>query len=200
MPAAEPTVTSRSKPGWLARIIRWALVAWFRQQGWTVQGTAPHPRKFVVIAAPHTSNWDFVYFLGAADGLNLDLSFMGKDSLFRWPLARAMRDLGGVPVDRSARHNVVDAMIAEFARRDEFMLTIAPEGTRGQVRQWKTGFYHIALGAGVPMVCGMMDYRRKVVGLGPALMASGDYEADMKILAEFYRSCTPKFPDRATAL
>ena len=201
MPTLGPTNNpSQRKSGWLARSIRWALVAWFKRQGWTVEGVAPNPRKFVVIAAPHTSNWDFVYFLGAADGLNLDLSFMGKESLFRWPLAKAMRDLGGVPVDRSASHNVVDAMIAEFAERDEFMLTIAPEGTRGKVRQWKTGFYHIALGAGVPMVCGLMDYKRKVVGLGPALMASGDYEADMKILAEFYRACTPKFPDRAMVL
>ena len=184
--------------GPIARLIKWALVAWFKGQGWTVEGTAPSPRKFVVIAAPHTSNWDFVYFLGAADALNLKLSFMGKESLFRWPFAKAMRELGGVPVDRSQSHNVVEAMIAEFARRDEFMLTIAPEGTRGKAGKWKTGFYHIAVGAKVPMVLGLMDYQRKVVGLGPAIMPSGDNEADMVELGKFYNACTPKHAERAT--
>ena len=179
---------------WGARMVKAAILAWFKRQNWQVEGTAPHPRKFVVIAAPHTSNWDFIHFIGAADGLNLDLSFMGKDSLFRWPWGRMMRDLGGIPVDRSKATNMVDAMVAEFARRTEFMLTIAPEGTRGKVRQWKTGFYHIALGAGVPMVLGMMDYRRKVVGLGPAIWPTGDYAADMQEIGRYYSQCTPKYP------
>jgi 1-acyl-sn-glycerol-3-phosphate acyltransferase len=183
----------------LARVLKWAIVAWFKRQGWTVEGTAPTPRKFVVIAAPHTSNWDFLYFIGAADGLNLDLSFMGKNSLFRWPFARMMREMGGIPVDRSKSNNAVEQMAAEFARRDEFMLTIAPEGTRGSVRQWKTGFYHIAVKAGVPMVCGMMDYQRKVVGLGPAMMPTGDYAKDMEPLSAFYAQCTPKHPERSNA-
>lgn len=180
----------------LARIVRWTIVAWFRRQGWKVEGVAPNPRKFVIVAAPHTSNWDFVHFLGAADGLGLELSFMGKTSLFRWPFGRMMRDLGGIPVDRSKSQNAVEAMIAEFARRDEFMLTIAPEGTRGRVRQWRTGFYHIALGAGVPMVLGMMDYARKVVGLGPAMWPTGDYEKDMEQVRAFYSRCIPKYPAR----
>jgi len=184
--------------GWLARAVKGVLVAFFKTQGWTVEGTAPTPRKFVVIAAPHTSNWDFVYFMGATDALNLNLSFMGKDSLFRWPFGGIMRDLGGIPVDRSKNNDAVSAMVAEFGRRDEFMLTIAPEGSRDRAGKWKTGFYHIAMGAKVPMVCGMMDYKRKVVGLGPALMPSGDYEKDMAELARFYAACTPKFPEKAT--
>ncbi len=163
-----------------------------------MQGTAPMPRKFVVIAAPHTSNWDFLYFIGAADGLNLDLSFMGKKTLFRWPFARMMRDMGGIPVDRSKSTNAVDTMIAEFAARDEFMLTIAPEGTRGRVGGWKTGFYTIAVGAKVPMVCGMMDYAKKTVGLGPAIWPSGDYDADMIKLKAYYSQCTPKHPRQGT--
>jgi 1-acyl-sn-glycerol-3-phosphate acyltransferase len=186
--------------GWIARAMKWTLVTFFKWQGWSVEGTAPVSRKFVVIAAPHTSNWDFVYFLGASDALNLNLSFMGKASLFRWPFAGLMKDLGGVPIDRSKSNDTVAAMVEEFARREEFMLTIAPEGTRGRTRQWKTGFYNIALQAKVPLVCGMMDYRRRVVGLGPALMPSGDYEKDMLQLAAFYRSCTPKHPERATLL
>lgn len=186
--------------GWIARAVKSTLVAFFRWRGWRVEGVAPASRKFVVIAAPHTSNWDFVYFLGASDALDLNLSFMGKASLFRWPFAGIMKDLGGVPIDRSRSNDTVAAMVEEFARRDEFMLTIAPEGTRGRTRQWKTGFYNIALQAGVPLVCGMMDYRRRVVGLGPAVMPSGDYEKDMLQLAAFYQSCTPKHPDRVTRI
>lgn len=189
-----------AKLGLMARLVKAVVVTAFRFQGWTVEGQAPHPRRMVVIAAPHTSNWDFMYFLGGADALKLDLSFMAKDSLFRWPIGRALRELGGIPIDRSKANNMVEAMVKEFAERDEFMLTIAPEGTRGRAGKWKTGFYHIAMGAGVPMVLGLMDYRRKVVGLGPALMPSGDYEKDMAVMAEYYRSCTPKHPELATLL
>jgi 1-acyl-sn-glycerol-3-phosphate acyltransferase len=177
-----------------ARLLKAAIVGWFKRQGWQVEGRAPEPRRFIVIAAPHTSNWDFVHFIGAADGLNLDLSFMGKKQLFRWPFGKLMKDMGGIAVDRSKSTNAVDAMIAEFARRAEFMLTIAPEGTRGKVREWKTGFYQIAMGAKVPIVCGMMDYAKKVVGLGPAMWPTGDYEADMVRLRAFYKDCTPKYP------
>ncbi len=184
--------------GFLALTVRWALVSWFKLQGWTVEGTAPIARKFVIIAAPHTSNWDFVYFLGGADALNLKLSFMGKASLFSWPFGRMMRDLGGIPVNRSAASDMVGAMAAEFAKRDEFMLTIAPEGTRGKAQAWKKGFYYIALRAEVPMVCGMMDYRRKVVSLGQAIMPTGDYDADMAVLKAIYQSCSPKHPQLAT--
>jgi 1-acyl-sn-glycerol-3-phosphate acyltransferase len=186
--------------GLAARLLKRAIVAWFSRQGWTVDGRAPEPRKFVVIAAPHTSNWDFLYFIGAADGLNLDLSFVGKKTLFRWPFARLMRDMGGIPVDRTKSTNYVDAMVQEFGRRSEFMLTIAPEGTRRKTSGWKSGFYHIAMGAGVPLVCGFMDYERKVVGLGMTLWPTGDYEADLKTLFAYYATHTPKFPARrATA-
>jgi 1-acyl-sn-glycerol-3-phosphate acyltransferase len=193
----ELSILSEVPPkGLLARIVHGAIIRWFKRQNWSVEGTAPP--KCVVIAAPHTSNWDFLYFIGGTDALNVHLSFMGKKSLFRWPFGKMMREMGGVPVDRSKANNAVDAMIAEFAVRKEFRLTIAPEGTRGKVRQWKTGFYHIAVGAGVPMICGMMDYRRKVVGLGPAIVPSGDYAKDMEKLSAFYRLCTPKNPEMST--
>lgn len=157
----------------------------------------PNPRKFVIIAAPHTSNWDFLYFLGLTQELGINSHFMAKKSLFRWPLGGFMRAMGGIEVDRAKGGNYVQAMVDEFARRREFMLTIAPEGTRGSVRQWRTGFYQIALQAGVPMVIGLMDYARRVGGLGPAIMPTGDYAADMKPIEEFYRSVTPRHPDRA---
>ena len=122
---------------------------------------------------------------------------MAKRQLFQWPLGRFMRDMGGVEINREAGGNYVQAMIDEFARRDEFLLTIAPEGTRRSVAQWRTGFYHIAMGAGVPLIVGMMDYAKKMGGLAQAFMPSGDYAADMTRIEEYYRTTTPRHPHKA---
>ena len=184
------------KPSVLSRLVRKALVTFYRMRGWKAHGAPPADGRCVIIAAPHTSNWDFLYFIGLTEDIGIQPHFMAKDSLFRWPMGKFMRDMGGVPVVRSSRQNVVDTMAAEFARRDRFMLTIAPEGTRGAVGQWRTGFYHIAMKAGVPLVVGMMDYGTKTGGLGPAIWPTGDYEADMARLFEFYRTVTPKHPSR----
>lgn len=183
----------------ISRAAKSALLALYRRHGWRAEGVVPAPRRFVIIAAPHTSNWDFLYFLGLTQALGIDAHFMAKKQLFRWPLGGFMRDMGGIMVDREKGGNYVAAMVDEFARRDEFMLTIAPEGTRGAVRQWRTGFYQIALAAKVPMVIGLMDYARKVGGLGPAIMPTGDYAADMAPIAAFYRSVTPRHPAKAMA-
>jgi 1-acyl-sn-glycerol-3-phosphate acyltransferase len=186
------------KPSLLTRII-WRLIKWqYRRDGWSEINTVPDLRKCIVIAVPHTSNWDFVYIMGAKAALKIPLSFVGKASLFRWPFGTMMREMGGVPVDRAKTTNFVDAMIAEFANRDEFMLTIAPEGTRGKVKKWKTGFYHIAVGAKVPLVIGMMDYAKKQVGLVGAFMPTGDYAKDMARVSEFYRTTTPRHPHQGT--
>jgi 1-acyl-sn-glycerol-3-phosphate acyltransferase len=182
------------KPSRLSRTVRAFLMWLYRRQGWTATGEVPEPRRFIIIAAPHTSNWDFPNFIGLTQSLGITPHFMGKRSLFRWPLTNFMLDMGGVAVDRQKGGNYVQAMIDEFARRDEFMLTIAPEGTRGSVRQWKTGFYHIAIGAKVPMVVGFMDYGTKTGGLGPLIWPTGDYEADMKQVAALYATVTPKHP------
>jgi 1-acyl-sn-glycerol-3-phosphate acyltransferase len=187
------------KPSLLSRAVRALIMLLYRRFGWTATGDIPYPRKFVIIAAPHTSNWDFVYYIGLTQTLGIMPHFMAKTALFRWPMRNFMLDMGGVPIDRKKGGNYVQAMIDEFASRDEFMLTIAPEGTRGSVKQWKTGFYHIALGAKVPMVVGMMDYGRKTGGLGPAIWPTGDYEADMAKVAEIYASVTPKHPEKRMA-
>ncbi|MCW3849291.1 lysophospholipid acyltransferase family protein [Sphingomonas sp. LB-2] len=184
-------------PSLASRIVRRLILWYYRTRGWKAVGTPPPDRRCVIIAAPHTSNWDFVYFLGLTDALGIKAHFMGKMSLFRWPMKRFMLDMGGVPVDRSASRNYVDAMIAEFAQRDEFMLVIAPEGTRSAVSQWRTGFYHIAMGAGVPLVCGLIDYAKRTGGLGPAFMPTGDYEADMAQVIDYYRTAVPRHPERA---
>jgi 1-acyl-sn-glycerol-3-phosphate acyltransferase len=187
------------KPSLLSRALR-ALLMWFyHRQGWKAVGEIPEPRRFIIIAAPHTSNWDFVYYLGLTQSLSITPRFMAKTSLFRWPMRNFMLDMGGVPVDRDKGGNYVQAMIDEFARHKEFMLTIAPEGTRGAVRKWKTGFYHIAMGANVPMVLGMMDYAKKTGGLGPMIWPTGDYEADMAKVAEVYAGVTPRHPEKQMA-
>lgn len=132
----EPGPTGR-KASLPSRITKRALLGFYRMQGWTAVGTPPPGGRYVIIAAPHTSNWDFVYFLGLVNELGIDANFMAKDSLFRWPLGGFMRDMGGISIDRSARQNMVETMIGEFARRERFALTIAPEGTRSAVQQWR---------------------------------------------------------------
>ena len=182
------------RPSLPSRLFRKALVAIYRHHGWKAHGVVPSPRKFVLIAAPHTSNWDFLYFVGLTEELGIMPHFMAKKSLFHWPWKNFLLDMGGVTVDRTANRNYVQAMIDEFNVRKEFMLTIAPEGTRSTVRAWKTGFYYIAMGAKVPLVVGMMDYGTKTGGLGPAIWPTGNYAADMKKVAEVYASVTPKYP------
>ena len=184
--------------GLLSRIVKWLLLALYKRHGWRAVGIVPSPRKFVLIAAPHTSNWDFLYFLGLTQDLGVDAHFMAKKSLFRWPMGGFMREMGGIEVDRSASHNLVEAMVAEFEARDEFMLTIAPEGTRSKSGKWKTGFYQIALAAKVPMVVGLMDYGRKTGGLTVTIWPTGDYAADMAKVWDVYRDCTPRNPHLAT--
>ncbi len=193
---ATPRSDARPEIGTLSRWTRAALLAFYRREGWRAEGTPPADGRYVIIAAPHTSNWDFVYFLGLVQELGIDAHFMAKQSLFRWPIGGFMRDMGGIEVDRSGKHDMVRQMIDEFARRDRFVLTIAPEGTRSRVQSWRTGFYHIALGAQVPMVVGFMDYGRRTGGLGPAIMPTGDYRADMAQVAALYRDVTPRHPDR----
>jgi 1-acyl-sn-glycerol-3-phosphate acyltransferase len=186
------------KRGFLARTILNSILWYYKKQGWTEVNANPDLRKCVIIAAPHTSNWDFVYYIGAIETLGLNVRFAGKKSLFRWPFGKPMVELGGVPVDRSKSNNFVDAMVEQFNTNDDFMLTIAPEGTRGKVKKWKTGFYHIAVQAGVPLVIGMMDYEKKQVGLTGAIWPTGDYAKDMEKVLAFYSNVTPRNPHDGT--
>ncbi len=191
---------SNEAPGFAARLVRRLLIALYRQGRWTSVGTVPTHQRFVLIAVPHTSNWDFPNFLGVTHALGIRTHFMAKASLFRWPMGGFMRQVGGVRLDRAAAKDTVQQMVDEFGRRDEFVLTIAPEGTRGAVNKWRTGFYQIALGAGVPIVCGFMDYPTRTSGLGPTIIPTGDYEADMAPAFEFYRKITGKHPERTSAV
>ena len=177
-----------------SRLTLGALLALYRWRGWQIEGETAVPPRCVIVGAPHTSNWDFIFFIGATHQLGITPGFMGKHSLFRWPLAGFMRDMGGVPVNRSRRGDYVETMVREFARRDRLALVIAPEGTRSGGHGWRSGFYHIALGAGVPIVPAWVDNATMRGGLGPALQPSGDYPADMARIADFYRSVLPDHP------
>ena len=181
----------------LERLIRWLLVGWFQGSGWTIAGSLPPDRKFVIMGASHTSNWDFLVFLGAVHAIGRQVHFIGKHSLFKWPLGGFMRALGGVPVDRSAPQDLVSQIVAQFDAHDDFILVIAPEGTRSATRQWKTGFYQIAMRAGVPIVCAGPDYPSRRGVFGPVINPTGDYLVDMKPAFAFFRSLTPRHPGRA---
>ncbi len=164
---------------------------------WDLGGELPNLPKFLIIGAPHTSNWDFVLAIAMKVALGLDARWLGKHTIFRPPFGSLMRWLGGFPVDRSARHSVVAQTIEAFAQRDRFVVGVTPEGTRKRVDRWKTGFYHVAQGAGVPIVPFYFDYARKVLGFGPPFELSGDLEADMKQIRAFYAPFEGKKPEQS---
>ncbi|MBX7535227.1 lysophospholipid acyltransferase family protein [Qipengyuania sp. GH1] len=179
------------KPSLLSRLVRRILVLLYRWKGWQIEGSRPDVTKFVILGAPHTSNWDFVFFLGVADDLGIRPSFMGKKSLFKWPATNFMLDMGGVPVDRSQRANYVSQVVKAFEDADELALVIAPEGSRTSQGEWRSGFYHIAMAAGVPIVPAWVNHDAMTGGMGEPLMPTGDYRADLAKLAAFYREKRP---------
>ncbi len=162
--------------------------AFLRLRGWTVEGALPpEAHKSVLIAAPHTSNWDLPYTLMVAFVLRLNIYWMGKASLFRWPFGPVMRWLGGIAVDRDKRGNLVAASAHALVQANgPVQLVVPPEGTRGKTRHWKTGFYFIALEARVPIILAYIDYAKRRGGLGPVFMPTGDVEADMATIKRFY--------------
>lgn len=164
-------------------------VSWiaFKIAGWNTESRPPEDKKYVLIGAPHTSNWDFPLALGTAFLLRLDFYWLGKDSLFKGPLNPVMRWLSGMPINRSKANNVVQSTIDTFNRHDRFIIVIAPEGTRSKVTEWKKGFYHIAQGAGVPISLGFLDYDRKIVGFGPTFYPTGNAEKDIEEIQAFYK-------------
>lgn len=163
--------------------------------GWKPEGVRPDTDRFVLIAAPHTTNWDFLYLLAFAELFELKISFMAKHSLFWPPLGWFMRAVGGLPVERHKRGNLVTTLAALFEEREALGLVVPAEGTRGHVDYWKSGFYHIARTAKVPIVMSFLDYERKVGGFGPALEATGDVVADMDAIRAFYGDKKGKHPE-----
>jgi 1-acyl-sn-glycerol-3-phosphate acyltransferase len=168
--------------------------SFLRATGWEPEGRAPVARKYVLIAAPHTSNWDLAYLLAIAAILDVRVSWMGKHTLFRGPMGPVMRALGGIPIRRHRREGLVEQMTRRFAELEELALTIPPEATRRRVELWKSGFYHIARAARVPVVMGYLDYRRRRGGFGPELEPSGDVRRDMDQIRAFYKGIEGRYP------
>ncbi len=160
--------------------------------GWRIEGVLPNVKQLVIIAAPHTTNWDFLVGLGAKWALALDAAWLGKDSLFKPPFGALFRHWGGIPVDRSTSNDVVSQVVKLFGERESFALALAPEGTRSAAGQWRSGFWHIAIGARVPIMPIAFDWEHKVLRIWPAVPTSGDVEADLSRLRGMYGSIRGK--------
>jgi 1-acyl-sn-glycerol-3-phosphate acyltransferase len=169
-----------------------------RLGGWTPVGGHIDVPKAVLIAAPHTSNWDGIWGLIYRVAFHLDIHFFAKDSLFWFPLGVILRSLGGVPLDRNRPADAVPVAIAAFRTRDRYLFALAPEGTRRRQEYWKSGFYRIAREAGVPVVLGFLDYGRRRLGTGPTIDLTGDVDADMARIRRYYEDIEGRHPGNAT--
>ncbi|UCD91116.1 MAG: lysophospholipid acyltransferase family protein [Desulfobacterales bacterium] len=181
----------------LKTFVRWFSVFFLWITGWRTEGQFPVIPRFVLVAAPHTSNWDLPYGLFSIFVFKAKIYWLGKEAIFRMPLKGFFKWLGGIPVDRSKSSNVVTQSIKQFHENERLILAITPAGTRKRVKKWKTGFYHIAAGANVPIVLGFLDYKRKVGGIGPVIYPTGDFEADIKTIRAFYDGIIGKYPDKS---
>jgi len=170
--------------GVVGRLALWTLHA----AGWSIRLREPVPKRCVVIFYPHTSNWDTVVGLLAKWAIGLRIHFVGKDTLFRWPLRPLLVAWGGIPVNRCEPAGFVAAIEREFARREHFVLALAPEGTRGYREYWKSGFYRIARAAKVPLALAFIDYASREIGVGDYLGLTDDVAADMARIRAFYAS------------
>lgn len=170
--------------------------AWLRVFGWSLDRPDSVPPKFVFIAAPHTSTWDFPFMIATAWALEIDISWLGKHTLFEPPFGWFFRAMGGIPVDRRSPQNLVQQVVERFAKSERLVLGIPPEGTRRKVDYWKSGFYHIASGAGVPIGFSFLDFERRRAGLGAFVTPTGDVRADMDRVRAFYEDIRGKHPDK----
>ncbi len=165
----------------------WIGKLWLRLFDWELSGETSLPPRFVIIASPHTSNWDLAFMLAASYVLGIKISWIGKHTLFRGLKGYFLRRVGGIPVDRRSPQNLVEQIVTVFSTSDSLALAVPPEGTRGKAQCWKSGFYHIARLAGVPIGLGYLDYGRRRCGIGGFLLPSGDLCADM----DFIRATSP---------
>ncbi len=176
-------------------------VAWFgrtmlRLAGWRIVGERPAVPKYVLITAPHTSNWDFPYMMLYGMAMGIGPRWVGKHTLFRAPFGGFMRALGGIPVRRDSAHQMVDQLVDTFRNSERLALVMPPEGSRSRMPHWKSGFYYVARGADVPIVMSYLDFSRREGGIGPLLQPGGDMAADMDRLRAFYADKRGLYPDK----
>ena len=172
---------------------------YFWLTGWKTAGKAPEMKNYVLVAAPHTSNWDLVYAIAAWSIMDIKVKYLAKKELFKFPLGIILRAFGGIPVDRSKNKNMVDYMAELLTTSDELALIVPAEGTRGFVKEWKTGFYFAALKANVPILMAFLDYKKKEGGILPEIIyPKGDIENDLKKIKSLLKKITPKYPDKSS--
>ena len=174
------------------RLLSWLVL---KLCGWKVVNVAPATGSYLIIAAPHTSNWDFPLGIAIAFHLRLKVYFIAKHTLFNGFAGPIMRWLGGVPLNRGASTNFVDASVEIYANSENLIFAIAPEGTRSSVGRWKTGFYHMAKGANVPLALAYFDFSKRVGGIGKMLNTTENIDADMQAIADFYEPIMGKYPN-----
>jgi 1-acyl-sn-glycerol-3-phosphate acyltransferase len=193
-PAVSRRLTGRPGPyaGIVPELVRGFCLAFLRLSGWTIHGDWPAINKAVLVAAPHTSNWDGIYMLAAAGCTRIKLRWMGKKSLTTGPFGGLVKALGCVPIDRAASHDVVKAMTDAFAAHDQMILAIPPEGTRSLTQQWKSGFYHIAHSAQVPIILSVLDYGTRTMRIGAVIHPTGDYDTDLALIQSHYAGAVGK--------
>jgi 1-acyl-sn-glycerol-3-phosphate acyltransferase len=179
--------------------MRFIAKLYFAIIGWkTYNGIPAHVKKYVMIGAPHTSNWDFPITMAALLLMRVKVNYLAKKELFKFPLGIIMRYFGGISVDRSKNTRMVDSMTNEFKLHDSLILLVPPEGTRGYVKEWKSGFYYVALGAGVPIGLGYLDYARKEAGIAKLFYPSGDFTKDLEEIKSFYRGIAARHPEKSS--
>lgn len=171
-----------------------------RMLGWTIQADLPDIKKYVAIAAPHTSNWDFPLGIITAKAIRLKVHWMGKHTLFRWPFGWFFRAIGGTPVNREQGQNYIKQMAELFDRSEQLVLALAPEGTRSKMDHWKTGFHYIARAAEVPIVMAYLDFGHKQVGIGELFYPGEDIEADFDQIRQFYANRIGRNPENASLI
>ncbi|MBY6218875.1 lysophospholipid acyltransferase family protein [Qipengyuania aquimaris] len=181
------------KPSLLSRIVRRIIMVLYRWKGWKLDGRLPDIDKFVIAGAPHTSNWDFVFFIGATAEEGVQPNFMGKHTLFQGMMRNFMFDMGGIPVDRTKRANYVEQVAEEFRKRERLALVIAAEGTRSTDGSWKSGFYHIARAANVPIVPAYVNNDTMTLGFGPPIVPTESYGETLAEIARFMQSKLPGY-------
>ena len=189
-----PPPAAPSRPLW-ARLWGPPARLLLRSFGWRLEGSLSAEPKFVLIAAPHTSNWDLVLMLLCSLSFGMWPSWVGKHTIFQPPLGWFLRLLGGIPIDRRSRGNRVEQLAALFSGRDRLILAIPPEGSRSSHTHWKSGFYWVARTANVPVCLSFLDWGTRRAGLGPLLRPTGDLRADMDFVRAFYTGRTGRFPE-----
>lgn len=167
-------------------LLRFIAICLLKIIGWKAVGEEVKQSKYVLIGAPHTSNWDFPLMLLVVLKLRLKVYWMGKHTLFPFPFSGLMKWLGGIPIDRAKSHNVVHQIVSRYGSEENFVVLVPPEGTRSKVSSWKTGFYHIANNAGVPILMGYVDAENKEAGLADFFHPTGNLDEDMKEIRAFY--------------